>query len=72
VKEIRCIGLWAGVELQPSAGGARSFCNALKNRGLLCKETHAHTIRLAPPLVVTREQLDWAVEQVAAVLTSPA
>jgi ornithine--oxo-acid transaminase len=72
VKEIRCIGLWAGVELQPSAGGARSFCNALKNRGLLCKETHAHTIRLAPPLVVTREQLDWAVEQVAAVLTSSA
>jgi ornithine--oxo-acid transaminase len=72
VKEIRCIGLWAGVELQPSAGGARSFCNALKNRGLLCKETHVHTIRLAPPLVVTREQLDWAVEQVAAVLTSSA
>jgi ornithine--oxo-acid transaminase len=60
------------VELQPSAGGARSFCNALKNRGLLCKETHAHTIRLAPPLVVTREQLDWAVEQVAAVLAPSA
>jgi len=72
VKEIRCVGLWAGVELQPSAGGARSFCNALKNRGLLCKETHVHTIRLAPPLVVTREQLDWAVEQVAAILTPTA
>jgi ornithine--oxo-acid transaminase len=72
VREVRCVGLWAGVELQPSAGGARSFCNALKNRGLLCKETHAHTIRLAPPLVVTREQLDWAVEQVAAVLAHSA
>jgi ornithine--oxo-acid transaminase len=69
VKEIRCIGLWAGVELHPSAGGARAFCAALKERGLLCKETHVDTIRLAPPLVITREQLDWAVEQLAAVLS---
>lgn len=69
VKEIRCRGLWAGVELQPSAGGARPFCYALKDRGLLCKDTHTHTIRLAPPLVITREQLDWAVEQLSAVLS---
>jgi ornithine--oxo-acid transaminase len=68
VKEIRCVGLWAGVELHPSAGGARTFCGALKERGLLCKETHVHTIRLAPPLVITRDQLDWAVEQLGAVL----
>jgi len=69
VKEIRCIGLWAGVELLPSAGGARLFCDALKDRGLLCKDTHGHTLRLAPPLVITRAQLDWAVDQLAAVLT---
>jgi ornithine--oxo-acid transaminase len=69
VKEIRCIGLWAGIELHPSAGGARTLCKALKERGLLCKETHVDTIRLAPPLVITREQLDWAVEQLAAVLS---
>lgn len=68
VKETRCLGLWAGVELHESAGGARKYCYALKDRGLLCKDTHTHTIRLAPPLVITREQLDWAVDQLAAVL----
>ncbi len=68
VKEARCLGLWAGVELHESAGGARKYCYALKDRGLLCKDTHTHTIRLAPPLVITREQLDWAVDQLAAVL----
>ena len=68
VKEIRCLGLWAGVELVPEAGGARKYCYALKDRGLLCKDTHVNTIRLAPPLVITREQLDWAVDQIEAVL----
>ena len=68
VKETRCLGLWAGVELVPEAGGARKFCYALKDRGLLCKDTHENTIRLAPPLVITREQLDWAVDQIDAVL----
>jgi ornithine--oxo-acid transaminase len=68
VKETRCLGLWAGVELVPEAGGARRYCYALKDRGLLCKDTHVNTIRLAPPLVITREQLDWAVDQIAAVL----
>jgi len=70
VKETRCLGLWAGVELQPAAGGARSFCYKLKDRGLLCKDTHTHTIRLAPPLVITQEQLDWALEQLEAVLAA--
>ncbi len=70
VKETRCVGLWAGVELQPSAGGARPYCYKLKDRGLLCKDTHTHTIRLAPPLVITREQLDWAIDQLEAVLAS--
>jgi len=68
VKQTRCRGLWAGVELHESAGGARSYCYKLKDRGLLCKDTHTHTIRLAPPLVITREQLDWAMDQIEAVL----
>ncbi len=68
VKETRSIGLWAGIELKPEAGGARKYCYALKDRGLLCKDTHTHTIRLAPPLVITREELDWAVDQIEAVL----
>jgi ornithine--oxo-acid transaminase len=68
VKETRCRGLWAGIELEPEAGGARKYCLALKDRGLLCKDTHTHTIRLAPPLVISREQLDWAVDQIEAVL----
>ena len=68
VKEIRGKGLWVGIELHPVAGGARRFCEALRDRGLLCKETHEHTIRLAPPLVITREELDWALGHLAAVL----
>jgi ornithine--oxo-acid transaminase len=70
VREIRGRGLWIGIELQPEAGGARPFCEELKRRGLLCKETHEHVIRLAPPLVIERQELDWALEQVEDVLTS--
>ena len=69
VKEVRGRGLFIGVELKPEAGGARRFCEALRDRGLLCKETHQHVIRFAPPLVVTKEELDWALEQVEAVLS---
>jgi len=69
VKEIRGRGLFVGVELNPEAGGARRFCEALAERGMLCKETHDHVIRLAPPLVIERPELDWAVEQLRAVLT---
>jgi ornithine--oxo-acid transaminase len=68
VAEIRARGLWAGVELKESAGPARPYCYALKDRGLLCKDTHTQTIRLAPPLVITREEIDWAVDQLEAVL----
>jgi hypothetical protein len=56
------------MQLHPEAGGARRFCEALRDRGLLCKETHEHTIRLAPPLVITREELDWALGHLSAVL----
>jgi ornithine--oxo-acid transaminase len=68
VKELRGRGLFIGIELKPEAGGARKFCEALKARGMLCKETHEHVIRIAPPLVITQEEIDWAVEQVKAVL----
>ena len=68
LQEVRCIGLWAGVQLRPEAGGARKYCYALKERGMLCKDTHVDTIRLAPPLVITKAQIDWAVGQLEAVL----
>ena len=71
VKEIRGKGLWAGVVLKPEAGGARRFCEALMERGLLCKETHWNVIRLAPPLVISREELDWALERLTEVLQMP-
>lgn len=68
VKEVRGKGLWIGVELFPEAGGARRFCEALKEEGLLCKETHVNTIRFAPPLVISQSEIDWALERVAKVI----
>ncbi len=68
VKEIRGRGLFIGVELHPEAGGARRFCEALKDEGLLCKETHEHVIRFAPPLVIGKEDIDWAFDKIKAVL----
>jgi ornithine--oxo-acid transaminase len=67
IKEVRGRGLWIGLELVHEAGGARRYCEALARKGLLCKETHEHTIRFAPPLIITREELDWAIDRVAAV-----
>jgi len=69
VKEVRGRGLWVGIELNPEAGGARRYCEALQKAGLLCKETHEHVIRIAPPLVINREELDWAIDKVIGVLT---
>jgi ornithine--oxo-acid transaminase len=69
VKEVRGKGLWIGIELHQEAGGARRFCEALQHEGLLCKETHDHVIRIAPPLVIKKEEIDWAVERLAKVLT---
>jgi ornithine--oxo-acid transaminase len=65
IKEARGRGLWIGVELH---GMARPYCEALKEEGILCKETHDHVIRLAPPLVITREEIDWAFERIARVM----
>lgn len=61
IKEIRGWGLLIGVELYPWVGGARKFCEALAGKGILCKETHDNVIRFAPPLIITREELDWAI-----------
>lgn len=60
VKEVRGKGLLIGVELKPEAGGARRFCEAMKARGILAKETHDNVIRFAPPLVIDRETIEWA------------
>ena len=68
IKEVRGKGLWIGMELFAEAGGARRFCEALQREGLLCKETHVDTIRFAPPLVITRDELDWALERIAKAL----
>ena len=70
VKEIRGRGLWIAIELNDQAGGARRFCEALQEEGLLCKETHATVIRVAPPLMIGREDIDWAAEKIAKVLTT--
>jgi len=69
VKEIRGKGLMIGVELLPNAGGARGFCERLKDKGLLCKETHVDTIRFMPPLIITKDEIDWALERIEPVLT---
>jgi ornithine--oxo-acid transaminase len=68
VKEVRGRGLMIAVELHEDAGGARRVCEALQGRGLLAKETHDHTIRIAPPLILTNDQADWIAEQFKAVL----
>jgi ornithine--oxo-acid transaminase len=71
IAEVRGRGLMIGVELHASAGGARRFAEALKGEGLLCKETHQNIIRFAPPLVISREDIDWAYERIEKVLMMP-
>ena len=68
IKDIRGRGLFVGVEIDPALGSAREICEALMERGLLSKETHETVVRLAPPLVINREQIDWAIEQIDTVL----
>jgi len=64
IKEVRGKGLLIGVELHPEAGGARQFCEALKDEGLLCKETHENVIRFAPPLIIKQKELNWAFKRI--------
>ena len=68
IKEIRGKGLLIGIELVPEAGGGRRFCENLMKSGLLCKETHENVIRFAPPLIITKDDIDWAMEIIETVL----
>ncbi len=68
VVAVRGAGLWAGIDIDPKLASGRAVCEALLARGVLAKDTHGFTIRLAPPIVVSEADLDWAVEQLAAVL----
>lgn len=68
VKEVRGMGLLLGMEFHVEAGPARPFCEALKERGVLCKDTHGQVARFAPPLTVSKDAIDFAVDQVSAVL----
>ena len=68
IKEVRGKGLLIGIELFPEAGGARRFCESLKDKGLLCKETHTHILRIAPPLIIQKPDIDWALERLEDVL----
>lgn len=71
VKEIRGKGLLIGIELKPEARGARRFCEVLKQEGLLAKETHENVIRIAPPLIIDRPTVDWAIGKILDVLQMP-
>lgn len=71
VKEIRGRGLLIGVEIKEEYGTARPFCEKLAELGILCKETHEQVARFAPPLVIEKEEIDWALERIEKVLTEP-
>ncbi|RME41669.1 MAG: ornithine--oxo-acid transaminase [Planctomycetota bacterium] len=68
IKEIRGRGLWVGIEFKVEAGKARDYCEKLLHEGMLCKDTHEQTMRLAPPLCITKDELDWALERLRKVL----
>jgi ornithine--oxo-acid transaminase len=70
VTEVRGRGLWIGIDLDPAVGTARDICERLMDRGVLAKDTHESTVRLAPPLCVSREDLGWALEQIVDVIRS--
>ena len=68
IKELRGRGLFIGIEIEPSMATAREICEALMERGLLSKETHTTVVRLAPPLVISKTEIDWAITQIREVL----
>ncbi|KJC64302.1 ornithine--oxo-acid transaminase [Agreia bicolorata] len=70
VVEVRGAGLWAGIDIDPMLASGREVCEALLARGILAKDTHGSTIRLAPPIVISKEDLDWLVDELAATLES--
>ena len=67
IEEVCGIGLMIRLELRAEFGGARQYCEEQKEKGVLCKETHVDTIRFAPPLCITRDELDWAFERIKSV-----
>jgi len=69
ITEIRGMGLWIGVDIDPDKASAREVCERLQKKGMLCKETHKTVVRFAPPLTIAKEEIDWAVEQVRGVLS---
>ena len=71
VKEVRGRGLLIGVELKNEAGGARRFCEVLMKKGILAKETHEKVIRFAPPLIIKKEDIDWAIPRIQETLQMP-
>ena len=64
IKEVRGKGLLMGIELMPEAGGARQYCEALKQEGMLCKDTHKNVIRFTPPLNIKQKDLSWAFKRI--------
>jgi acetylornithine/succinyldiaminopimelate/putrescine aminotransferase len=68
---VRGLGLWAGVDIDPTLGTGKQISARLAERGVLVKDTHGSTLRFAPPLVITAEEIDWAVGQFADVLAEP-
>ena len=70
IKEVRGKGLWIGMELNTSNVNAKDLCLMLLNEGLLCKETHKSVIRFAPPLMISKKELDWAIDKIIKVLNS--
>jgi len=71
IKEVRGRGLMIGLELFQEAGGARRYCERLMSLGLLCKETHDNIIRFTPPLIIKKEEIDWAMEKIITVFENP-
>ena len=69
IKEVRGRGLMIGLELKPEAGGARPYCERLKDSGILCKDTHNDIIRISPPLVIQKDEIDWALERFESVFS---
>ena len=70
VTAIRVAGLWAGIDIDPKVGTGREVAERLLSRGVLVKDTHGQTIRIAPPLVIRATEIDWAVEQLKLVLAA--
>ena len=69
IKEIRGRGLWLGVEIDPNYVSGKELSKMCLEAGILCKETHETTIRYAPPLVISKEELDWGIEKIKAVFS---